>query len=95
MSSAANPTREPDALARVERACKSFEETVEQGDARQFTDTKLNEVWEAARAVERKLSAKRDARAFGRVWELLRGLEQYSGPLGILCGTKELAWIWV
>jgi hypothetical protein len=95
MPAAAHPPPDPHALGRIDRALKDFEYTVEQGDARQFTNTKLNDVREAARATERKLAAEQNARALGRVEPLIRGLEKCSPVLEVLCGTKELAWIWV
>jgi hypothetical protein len=93
MPAAANPALDPDAL--VHRAFQRFEDTVERGDRRLFTNTELSDVRDAASAIENKLAAEQNSRALGRVSRLLRGLEHYSGPLGVICGTKELAWIWV
>ena len=96
MANPNGPPRDPDALARMNRAFCHFKDTVEKSDARRFNNTKLKDVWEASRAIERKLAADGESRALARIDPLLKGLEHYSSIVETLFGsTHYLAWIWV
>jgi hypothetical protein len=70
--------------------------TVSTSDAREFSNTTLEDVFTAARQIETELAAKGSLRNTRRLKPFLDGLEQYSKVMEILCnGTPFLPWIWV
>jgi hypothetical protein len=75
-----------------------FEKTVQKyskEDARDFNSTALRDVYEAAKEVERQLRARQCIRNMSRIEPLLKGLENYSKVIEVLCnGTDYLPWIW-
>lgn len=93
----AKPKPEPgSAIARIDEAYSRFKDTTSLSDARRFQDTRLKDVWDAAKEVEKELGAKSSYRGLRRLNPLLTGLGHYSDALGILCnGTPYLPWIWV
>ncbi|KAH8698037.1 hypothetical protein GQ44DRAFT_832316 [Phaeosphaeriaceae sp. PMI808] len=76
----------------------SFERTVEgfsRTDARDFNDTTLRDVRDAAKQIERQLAARQCLRNMKRLEPLLNGLETYSKVIEVLCnGTFSVSWIW-
>ena len=84
------------ALEAFDAAFKRLEASVSRDDARQFQSTTLNDVWEAAKGIERHLEARGKLRRFRRMELFLNGLEQYSKVIEVLCnGTPYLPYIWV
>jgi hypothetical protein len=89
-------TKSPKALEEIDRAFERFKATVSPSDGRLFQKTELKDVWNAAREIERQLSAKQCNRNLHRIEPLLNGLENYSKAVEVLCnGTPYLPWIWV
>ncbi|KAI9727860.1 MAG: hypothetical protein M1834_007906 [Cirrosporium novae-zelandiae] len=64
-------------------------------DAQNFQSTTLNDVWEAARAIERQLAERQSLRNMRRIEPLLASLEQYPKVIEVVCnGTPYMPWIW-
>lgn len=96
MSVQASKPASSQALSKIEDSFRRFRDTVSKDDARQFENTELKHVWDAAKEVEKQLAAKGDCRALRRIHPFLTGLGTYSEALGVLCnGTPYLPWIWV
>ena len=81
--------------AELVRACRELEQIASLNDAREFSNTEIRDVRQAAESVERELVARQMNCNMRRLEPLLSGLEHYSKPLEILCnGTPYLPWIW-
>lgn len=81
----------------IARACERFQKEIssEQVDLIQST-SKLEDVRDAVRKIERHLAATQRLRNFGRILPFLDSLEKYSKALEVACnGTDYLPWIWV
>lgn len=77
-------------------AFERLKDSVSKDDARSFASTTMEDVWIAARAIERQLESRRSLRGFHRIQPFLSGLEQYSKVIEVLCNqTPYLAFIWV
>ena len=87
----------PSAQARVtiQDAFERFASTVTSDDQRQFHNTQLKDVREAAIRIEHELRGRRMQRNMARLDPFLRGMEHYSKVVEVLCnGTPFLPWIW-
>jgi hypothetical protein len=61
-----------------------------------FQNTKLEDVFNASREIEKALAKRKCMRNMRRLTPFLRSLEHYSKSVEILCnGTPYLPWIWV
>ena len=77
-------------------AFERLRRTINAEDARTFASTTMQDVWNAARRIERQLEAKRSLRNFNRIQKFLAGIEQYSKIVEVLCNqTPYLPFIWV
>ncbi len=77
-------------------AFERLKNSVSKDDARLFMSTKMEDVWIAAREIERQLQLRRSLRGFHRIQPFLAGIEKYSGVIEVLCqGTPYLPYIWV
>jgi uncharacterized FlgJ-related protein len=89
----------PQARRTFQESFDSFEKTVQRysrTDDREFSDTTLRDVRDAAKQVERQLAARQCMRNMRRLEPFLNGLEAYSKVIEVLCnGTPFLSWIWV
>jgi hypothetical protein len=64
-------------------------------DARDFRDTTLQDVRNAAKQIEQDLAARQCLRNMRRIEPFLASLERYSKVVDVLCnGTVYLPWIW-
>jgi hypothetical protein len=92
-------TLTPQARRTFKDSFERFERTVQKRsktDQREFSDTTLRDVHEAAKEIEQQLAAQQRLRNLKRLEPLLNGLEAYSKVLEVLCnGTPYLPWIWV
>ncbi|KAH8892105.1 hypothetical protein GQ53DRAFT_686097, partial [Thozetella sp. PMI_491] len=69
--------------------------TITAHDSREFHSKTLQDVQQAALDIERQLAARQCLRNTRRLLPLIKGLENYSQVVGILCnGTPFLPWIW-
>jgi hypothetical protein len=85
------------ALARntIKTAYDELDRTINLADKRDFPNTALQDVREAALKIENQLAARQSLRNMRRLLPLFRGLEHYSKVVDILCnGTPYLPWIW-
>lgn len=83
------------ALQQIEEAFLRFQQTVSRDDSRTFGETKLEDVWDAVRDVEKRLAANRALCNLKRLQPLLYFLEHYSKCVDVLCNaTPFLPWIW-
>lgn len=98
-STSSSTTLAPQARRIFQDSFERFEKTVQirsKHDQREFTDTTLRDVQEAATEIERQLAARQCLRNLNRLEPLLKGLEAYSKAVEVLCnGTPYLSWIWV
>ncbi|KAL7964170.1 hypothetical protein HDV63DRAFT_398832 [Trichoderma sp. SZMC 28014] len=79
----------------LQTAFKDLERTITPADSRDFRDTTLQNVRDAALEIERQLAARGLLRNMRRLMPLFRGLEHYSKVMETLCnGTQYLPWIW-
>ena len=94
-----NVTLTPQARRTFQESFDSFEKTVQRysrTDDREFSNTTLRDVRDAAKEVERQLAARQCMRNMKRLEPFLNGLEAYSKVIEVLCnGTPFLSWIWV
>jgi uncharacterized FlgJ-related protein len=92
-------TLTPQARRTFQESFDSFEKTVQRysrTDDREFRNTELRDVRDAAKQVERQLAARQCMRNMKRLEPFLNGLEAYSKVIEVLCnGTPFLSWIWV
>jgi hypothetical protein len=92
-------TLTPQARRIFQESFDAFEKTVQKystTDDREFSDTTLRDVREAAIQIQRQLAARQCLRNMKRLEPLLDGLEAYSKVIEVLCnGTPFLAWVWV
>jgi hypothetical protein len=92
-------TLTPQARRTFQESFDSFEQTVRRysrTDDREFSNTTLRDVRDAAKQVERQLAARQCMRNMKRLEPFLNGLEAYSKVIEVLCnGTPFLSWIWV
>ncbi|KAF9784159.1 hypothetical protein IL306_008312 [Fusarium sp. DS 682] len=85
------------ALARntIKTAYDELDRTINLADKRDFPNTALQDVREAALKIENQLAARQSLRNMRRLMPLFRGLEHYSKVVDILCnGTPYLPWVW-
>lgn len=65
-------------------------------DAHDFQASKLEDIWIAARELERRLAERQCSRNMRRLKPFLDGIERYSKAVEVVCnGTPWLPWIWV
>ncbi|KAH7092161.1 hypothetical protein FB567DRAFT_434738, partial [Paraphoma chrysanthemicola] len=92
-------TLTPQARRTFQDSFDHFERTVQKHsrtDGREFTDTTLRDVRDAAKQIEGQLAARQCLRNMKRLEPLLNGLEAYSKVLEVLCnGTPFVSWIWL
>jgi hypothetical protein len=70
--------------------------SVSPADAARFQSTTLEDVWKAARDIERAQKQRQSLHNLARIRPLLDGLEKYSKTIEVLCnGTPYLPWVWV
>jgi hypothetical protein len=75
---------------------REFKQSVSSSDARDFNNSKLEDVYKAARSIETQLAARGSLRNTRRLQPFFKGLEHYSKVMEVLCnGTPYLSWIWV
>lgn len=82
-------------LATFESAFARLRDAVKPHHVVEFQDTKLQDVWEAAKEIQRIQRQRRSLRNMGRLKPFLQGLEKYSKCIDTLCnGTPFLPWVW-
>ena len=80
----------------VKKSLDELKSTIASGDARVFSDTRLEHVWQAAREIEREQGARMDIRCTRRIEPLLRSLESYAPTIEVFCqGFSPMAFVWV
>ena len=80
----------------IEAAFKRLEQTISDDHARDFYNTELKDVRQAALDIEKWQRQRKSLRNMARIDPLLAGIQQYAGPLETLCqGTPYLPFIWV
>jgi hypothetical protein len=98
-SASSSVTLTPQARRTFQDSFEKFEKSVQKRsktDQREFSDTTLRDVYEAAKGIEQQLAAQQRLRNLKRLEPLLNGLEAYSKVMEVLCnGTPYLPWIWV
>ncbi|KAJ4007319.1 hypothetical protein NW766_010003 [Fusarium irregulare] len=85
------------ALARntIKSAHDELDRIISPGEKRDFAETTLRDVQNAALKLEDQLAARQSLRNMRRLMPLFRGLEHYSKVAEILCnGTPFMPWIW-
>ncbi|KAF1849355.1 uncharacterized protein K460DRAFT_404584 [Cucurbitaria berberidis CBS 394.84] len=97
-STSSSTTLAPQARRTFQESFDRFEKTVQKrskNDQRDFNDTTLRDVQEAAKEIEQQLAARQCLRNLKRLEPLLSGLEAYSKVVEVLCnGTPYVPWIW-
>ena len=80
----------------IAEAFAKFDQSILPGDAYDFANTELKDVWQAVRDVESAQRRRQSAQNLGRIEPLLRGLEKYAKVVEVLCnGTPYLPYVWV
>ncbi|CAN9342142.1 unnamed protein product [Alternaria alternata] len=91
-------TLTPQAHRIFQESFDSFEETINKysrTDDREFNETTLRDVRDAAKQVERQLAVRQCMRNMRRLEPLLDGLDAFSKVIEVLCNdTRLLSWIW-
>lgn len=79
----------------IRAAFDDLDRTITPADSRDFRDTAIKHVREAALEIEGQLAARGSLRNMRRLMPLFRGIEHYSKAMDTLCnGTPYLPWIW-
>ncbi|KAL8726718.1 MAG: hypothetical protein Q9181_005945, partial [Wetmoreana brouardii] len=80
----------------VENALDQLKLTLSPDDARDFTDTTLQDLWKEARKIEDEQGQRLDMRCMRRIERFLRTVESYSGVIEVFCqGFSPMAFVWV
>lgn len=84
------------ATTRFEKAFSQLKTSVTSTDADIFQSTTLDEVKDAAKAIEARQRERRSMHNMARLRPFLQGLGKYAKVIEVLCnGTDYLPWIWV
>ena len=76
-------------------AFERLKDLMSKDDARAMASTAMEDVWTAAKEIERQLELRRSLRGFRRIQPFLAGIEQYSKVVEVVCnGTPYLPYIW-
>ncbi|KAF4546252.1 uncharacterized protein LTHEOB_4249 [Lasiodiplodia theobromae] len=79
----------------VSKAFERFQSTVTPEHARNFNNTTLKDVRDAARQIEAELAARQSLKNMKRLYSFFQGIECYSKSIEVLCnGTPYLPWVW-
>lgn len=79
----------------VREAFEDFEKIISSEEAKDFDDTTLQDVQDAALKIEGALAARKELRNMRRLSPLFEGLKCYAETIEVLCnGTLYLPWIW-
>ncbi|KAJ4127046.1 hypothetical protein NW768_008667 [Fusarium equiseti] len=79
----------------IKSAHDELDRIISPGEKRNFAETTLQDVQDAALKLENQLAARQSLRNMRRLMPLFRGLEHYSKVAEILCnGTPFMPWIW-
>ncbi|RGP69068.1 nacht domain-containing [Fusarium longipes] len=79
----------------IKTAYNELDRTINPGDKRDFPNTTLQNVQDAALKIENQLAARQSLRNMRRLMPLFHGLEHYAKVVDVLCnGTPFLPWIW-
>lgn len=77
-------------------AFERLKDLMSKDDARAMASTTMDDVWTAARDIERQLESRRSLRGFRRIQPFLEGIEQYSKVVEVLCNqVPYLPFLWV
>jgi hypothetical protein len=80
----------------IEDAFEKLKRSISEEDAHDFASTDLKDVWKAVRDIENGQLKRRSAQNLRRIEPLLRGIEQYSKVIEVLCnGTPYMPYVWV
>lgn len=80
----------------VKKALDQLKSTITSDDARTFSDTTLESVWQGAREIEREQGARLDLRFMRRIEPFLKSLESYASVIEVFCqGFSPMAYVWV
>lgn len=79
----------------IREAFQGLEAIISSDEAKEFNNTTLNDVQDAALQIETILAARQSLRNMRRLSPLFDGLRCYSAAIEVLCnGTPYLPWIW-
>ena len=77
-------------------AFERLKELMNKDDLRAMASTSMDDVWTAAKEIERQLELRRSLRGLRRIQPFLAGIEQYSKVVEVVCnGTPYLPYLWV
>lgn len=77
-------------------AFERLKELMSKDDVRVMASTSMDDVWTAAKEIERQLELRRSLRGLRRIQPFLTGIEQYSKVVEVVCnGTPYLPYLWV
>ena len=77
-------------------AFERLKELMSKDDVRAMASTTMDDVWTAAKEIERQLELRRSLRGLRRIQPFLAGIEQYSKVVEVVCnGTPYLPYLWV
>lgn len=79
----------------INKAFEELKSSVSIADARTFENTKLQDVWDLAREIEREQSARLCLRNIRRIEPILKSFESYASVIDVFCqGFSPMAWVW-
>ena len=80
----------------IRDAFEKLKSSISSDDARDFHSTTLNDVRNAARAVQDAQASRQSLQNLRRIEPFLKFTEKYSAVLEVICqGFSPMAWIWV
>jgi len=85
-----------DVKQEIEEAFKTFEQNIHTTDAKAYRSTTVDDVYQAARIIERDQAQRKCLRNLRRIEPLLNSLRKFGVAIDVLCqGTPYLPFLWV
>ena len=82
--------------AAIREAFDKLTETFSSEDIGDFQSTTLQDVQNAAQAIERRQSQRQSLQNLRRIQPFLDFMQRYAGVLEVICqGYSPIAWVWV
>ena len=82
--------------AAIREAFDKLTQTFSNEDIGDFQSTTLQDVQNAAQAIERRQSQRQSLQNLRRIQPFLEFMQRYAGVLEVICqGYSPIAWVWV
>ena len=80
----------------IREAFERLECSISSDDARNFQSTTSEDVYSAAKEIERQQVRRQSLQSMRRIEPFLRSMEEYAEVIEVFCqGFSPMAWVWV